>query len=199
MVDSNRLAQHLSTRVRRVLTEPQSPGASVAAVLRFSGQEPEILLLKRAENPRDPWSGNVAFPGGRRDPEDPDTLATAVRETLEESGLDLRSHGRHLGPLDDLHAIARGKRTGLVISPHVFELHTQAEPSLQAEEIAAYRWAPIRPLLRGEQQTSFPYSHEGNIYQLPAYDVQGWVVWGLTFQMLQMLFDEIRLLPEGGG
>ena len=197
MVEPSVLARHLSARPRRSLGDPASPRAAVAAVLRFPSSGPEVLLLKRADNPRDPWSGNVAFPGGRRDPEDPDDLATALRETREESGIDLLRHGRHLGPLDDLHAMARGKRTGLVIAPHVFELHTDEEPRLQATEIAAYRWAPVGPLLRGEQRTSHPYRHEGQLYHLPAYDVEGWIVWGLTFQMLQMLFDEIRATHGG--
>lgn len=195
-LDPERLAHRLSSRSRRVLSSPESPGASVAAVLRTSSEGPQILLLKRTENPKDPWSGNVALPGGRRDPEDQDTFATAVRETLEESGLDLCTCGQHLGPLDDLQAIARGRYTSLVISPHVFQLHTTTELHLQSEEIAAYRWAPIRPMISGELRTHYPYSYQGNLLQLPAYDVDGWIVWGLTFQMLQMLFDEIQGLSS---
>jgi 8-oxo-dGTP pyrophosphatase MutT (NUDIX family) len=192
MTDLGALSVRLSARPRRALDDQATHRASVAAVLRRSPDGVEILLLKRAENPADPWSGNVAFPGGRRDPEDADSLATALRETLEESGLDLLRHGRHLGPLDDLPAIARGRRTGMVISPHVFELHTDVEPRLQVSEIAAYRWTPVAPLLRGERRTSHPYRHEGQLLHLPAYDVDGWIVWGLTFQMLQMLFEEMR-------
>jgi len=196
MIALDPLARHLSARPRRSLGDHQSPRAAVAAVLRGTDQGPEVLLLRRAENPRDPWSGNIALPGGRRDPGDPDTLATALRETLEESGLDLSSHGRHLGPLDDLPAIAKGRHTGLVISPHVFELHTEAPLTLDSSEIAAYRWAPLRPLLDGQRRTTIDYNHEGQILHLPAYDVEGWVVWGLTYQMLQMLFDEIRALSR---
>jgi 8-oxo-dGTP pyrophosphatase MutT (NUDIX family) len=192
MVNFTRLSARLAGRTRRTLHEPGGARAAVAAVLREAPAGPELLLLKRAENPRDPWSGNVALPGGRQDPEDPDDLATALRETLEESGLDLRQDGQHLGTLDDLHAIARGRRTGLVITPQVFALHTPRDLQLQEREIAAYRWAPLLPLLQGQHRTSHPYQHEGAVYHLPAYDVEGWVVWGLTFQMLQMLLDELR-------
>lgn len=186
------LAARLSARPRLALGEETSPRAAVAAVLREAPAGHEILFLRRADDPRDPWSGHVAFPGGRRDADDADLLATALRETLEEIGLDLSSHGRLLGPLDDLHAVARARRTGLVISPFVFALHREPPFSL-SDEIAAYRWSPLEPLLRGESRTSFAYEHEGNRYDLPAVDAQGWVVWGLTHQMLQMLMTEIRL------
>ncbi|MCS6900179.1 MAG: CoA pyrophosphatase [Myxococcales bacterium] len=192
MIDLGALSLRLTSRPRRTLNEQATHRASVAAILRCSLEGPEILLLKRAENPLDPWSGNVAFPGGRREPEDADSLATALRETLEESGLDLHRYGRYLGPLDDLPAVARGRRTGMIISPHVFELLTDEEPKLQVSEIAAYRWAPIAPLLRGEQRTQYPYRHEGQLLHLPAYDLDGWLVWGLTFHMLQMLLEELR-------
>lgn len=196
MVALDPLARHLSSRPRRSLGDASSPRAAVAAILRAGATGPEVLLLRRAEHPRDPWSGHVAFPGGRSDPEDADTLATALRETREESGLDLARDARHLGSLDDVPAIARGRHTGLIISPHVFELHTAATLALNAGEISDHRWAPVGPMLGGQQRSSFPYNHEGNLLHLPAYDVDGWVVWGLTFQMLQMLFDEIRALPS---
>ena len=61
--------------------------ASVAIVLR----ENEILLIKRAHNPRDRWSGHIGFPGGKSKP-DEDRKTTAERETLEEIGIDLSSN-----------------------------------------------------------------------------------------------------------
>ena len=64
----------------------------------------------------------MAFPGGREDPGDVDLLSTAVRETLEELALDLNYHARLIGRLDDLPAVARGRRTGMSIAPFVFEL-----------------------------------------------------------------------------
>lgn len=165
--------------------------AAVAAVLR-GASEPEVLLIRRAEHPDDPWSGHMAFPGGRHDPTDRDLLHTAVRETLEEVGLDLPSRGRLLGRLDDIPALARGRRTGMAIAPFVFEL-VDREPDLRPNcEVQEILWAPLGPLMRGEASTTIAYSHEGGTLHLPAFDVQGRIVWGLTYQMLQHLFAVLR-------
>jgi 8-oxo-dGTP pyrophosphatase MutT (NUDIX family) len=166
--------------------------AAVAAVLRQVGEdEPEILLIRRAEHPEDPWSGHMAFPGGRHDPTDRDLLHTAVRETDEELGLALDRHARLLGRLEDIPAVARGRRTGLIISPFVFEL--VGEPDLVPNhEVAEALWAPLGPMLRGEIATVRPYEHEGQRYEMPAFDVEGRVVWGLTYHMLGRLLDLLR-------
>ena len=84
-------------------TEGAMRYAAIALVLRPSTVgEPELLMIKRAEFERDPWSGHVACPGGRMDPTDPDLEFTAVRETREETGIDLARDGRVLGTLDDI-------------------------------------------------------------------------------------------------
>lgn len=170
--------------------------AAVAAILRQA--EPvdgaEILLIRRAEHPRDPWSGHMAFPGGRKDPADPSLLHTAARETAEEVGIDLHRQAELVGQLDDLPAIARGRPVGLVITPFVFALVETPVLVMDAGEVAEALWAPLGPLLRGEAHTTRPYDHEGQRFLLPAFDVRGRVVWGLTYEMLQSFF---RLLREG--
>ncbi|MGI9075932.1 MAG: NUDIX hydrolase, partial [Gemmatimonadaceae bacterium] len=77
--------------------------ASVAVVLRLGDDAAlELLLIKRAEFAGDPWSGHVALPGGRREDTDKSATATAIRETLEETAIDLVRHGRLIGALDEL-------------------------------------------------------------------------------------------------
>jgi 8-oxo-dGTP pyrophosphatase MutT (NUDIX family) len=94
---------------------------SAPASLNSSPNSTEVLYIKRSANPHDPWSGNVAFPGGRRDPKDADDLATAVRETREEIGLDLTADYLYLGRLSDRSVTARGAtRQGFVVCPFVF-------------------------------------------------------------------------------
>src|SRR5919197_5751726 len=113
---------------RRALREHRAhaadaPGASPAAValVLIEGREGlEALFIHRAERTGDPWSGQVALPGGRHEPSDPDLLATAIRETLEETGVDL-SRAERLGTLDDLHP-RTPTLPAVVVRPFVFAL-----------------------------------------------------------------------------
>jgi len=116
--------------------------AAVAAILRPGPSSAEVLFIRRAEHPGDPWSGHMAFPGGRQDPGDVALLDTARRETLEEIGLDL-SRAELLGRLDDLQAVARGVHTDLLIRPFVFAL--EGEPPLPSGPCSGARWTPCGP------------------------------------------------------
>jgi 8-oxo-dGTP pyrophosphatase MutT (NUDIX family) len=166
--------------------------AAVAAVVRGGSRGPEVLLIRRAERARDPWSGHMAFPGGREDPGDPSLYHTAVRETLEEVALDLERHGRLLGPLAPLPAVARGRNVGITIAPFVFELLADTPLVISPKEVTETIWAPLDPLLRGEHRTSVPYEVGGQTIALPAFDVQGRIVWGLTYRMLDGLLSLLR-------
>lgn len=190
--DLARIRAALERREARPLSDPGSDlRAAVATILREQA-EPEVLLIRRADHPHDPWSGHMAFPGGRHDPGDTDLLHTATRETLEEVGLDLGAQGRLIGTLDEIPAIARGRRVGMAITPFVFELadaEAVLRPNYEVQEVV---WAPIGPLLRGEANTTKPYTMDGETWHLPAFDVGGRTVWGLTYQMLQLLFSVLR-------
>ena len=162
--------------------------AAVAMLLRETGAGPEVFFIRRAEHPRDPWSGHMAFPGGRHQSEDASLLETAMRETREEVGFDLAIGADHIGQLDDLQAIARGKPQETVIRPFVFEVHREAPLQVDNREVAEALWTPLLPLYRGEVDTVRPYEWHGTHVDFPAYDVDGRVVWGLTYQMLRSFF-----------
>jgi 8-oxo-dGTP pyrophosphatase MutT (NUDIX family) len=94
----------------------------VALVLREGrAQGAEILFIERAEKEGDPWSGHMAFPGGRVDSSGESPEQAAVRETLEEVGLSLAG-GERLGRLDDLEGRHAGRASGMVISAFVYHL-----------------------------------------------------------------------------
>ena len=107
--------------------------------------------MKRASRTGDPWSGNVAFPGGHRASTDADDAAAAVRECREEVGLDLddSSSFQLLGRLDDRAVYARGRRRNdFVLCPFVYVQTTPITPrlTLQASEVAGVRWVPVADL-----------------------------------------------------
>jgi len=165
--------------------------AAVAAILRPRGDEAEVLLIRRALQANDPWSGHMAFPGGRMDPTDPDLLATAIRETAEEVGLQLDAGAHLVGRLDDLPAIARGRPVGLVIAPFVFAVEGDMPLQPNLQEVEELVWAPLSPFYRGERNVAHPYELEGRKISLPGYDVEGRTVWGLTHRMLESLFETL--------
>jgi 8-oxo-dGTP pyrophosphatase MutT (NUDIX family) len=171
--------------------------AAVAAVLRpmvgLSGDlqplETEVLLIRRAERQGDPWSGQMAFPGGHMDTRDPDILATAMRETQEEVGLDLSQH-ELIGALDEHAATYQGVFTGMVIAPFVFALKHDVE--LQPNhEVASVIWAPLGQMARGELNVQHQLSRNGETMHFPGFGIGPHVVWGLTHRMLQSLFESL--------
>jgi 8-oxo-dGTP pyrophosphatase MutT (NUDIX family) len=164
-----------------------TPRAAVATVLRQRARGPEVLLIRRAEHPDDPWSGHMAFPGGRHDPRDPSLEHTAVRETIEEVGLDLGAHGQLIARLDDVPT----HKTGLVVRPFLWAV--ESPPGLTPNhEVAEVHWVDLGSLLRGERDTTFELEWKGATHRFPAYQVADRVVWGLTYRMLQIFFGHLR-------
>jgi len=172
----------------QIVTDLPKRRAAVAIALCEGSGELQVLFIERASREGDPWSGHMAFPGGRQDADDATLLDTAMRETREEVGLDLSLEAEHIGQLDDLQAIARGKPQDTVIRPFVFEVHRESPIEVDETEVAEAFWTPLLPLYRGEADTVRPYQWQGTQIDFPAYDVGGRLVWGLTYQMLQSFF-----------
>jgi 8-oxo-dGTP pyrophosphatase MutT (NUDIX family) len=162
--------------------------AAVAAVLRPGEDGAEFLFIHRAEDPRDPWSGHMAFPGGRVESKDADPLAAALRETREEVGLDLPSVAEQIGRLSDVAAIGRGRPMNMVINPFVFA--TSSVPSLTPNhEVAAVLWVPASFLADHRNRESMEYQRAGLSLELPCYRYQDRLIWGLTLGMVDELFS----------
>jgi 8-oxo-dGTP pyrophosphatase MutT (NUDIX family) len=185
----------LANRPPKPLPVAVSRRAAVAAVLREAGPDLELLFIRRAEDPRDRWSGQMAFPGGRSEPGDSDLVATAVRETTEEIGLDLNAQGELLGGLDEVHAIALGRPVDLSITPFVFRLQGKAHLTLSAE-VTSLHWLPLDDLLGERHLSTFEFVHDGIPLRLPCLHVGDVVIWGLTFRMFSSLRDVLNHRPE---
>ena len=154
--------------------------ASVAVIIR-NAEEPDVLLIKRAESVGDPWSGQIAFPGGKYQEGDGSLRRTAVREALEEVGIDLADaellgyygpFGTHTGTLD--------------VYPVVFLVKSGADITLNGE-VASCKWVPLRRLSDEGARTRFRAVRDGEPRDVPALRVDDYVVWGLTQRMLSTL------------
>jgi len=174
---------------------PEERKAAVAAILREAAAGAELLFIHRAEHPHDPWSGHMAFPGGRVDAGDPDPLAAAVRETREELALDLGRDATLLGTLPEVHTHLRQGPAAMLVVPFVFEV--RGEPALVPNhEVQEAVWVPLGFLLDRGNRGDFLWNGRGFPLLMPCYRYQGRLIWGLTLHMLDPLLDA---LAEPGG
>lgn len=173
--------------------------ASVAMVLRerAPGRLPELLMIRRAEHEGDPWSGHMAFPGGRREDEDPDLRQTAIRETLEELALDLSSAAL-LGQLRPVVTPSRAVRLPRM-RVHAYTFGLREVPPMQPNgEVASVHWFGLERLLADEGRATFPYSWSGEKLRLPCIRLDGCFIWGMSLRMIDDLLERLRAagLPE---
>ena len=160
--------------------------AAVAAVIRMVNGELQLLFIKRAEVAHDPWSGHVAFPGGRREPQDGSLLDTAVRETCEELSLDL-ARGEVIGRLDDISPRTR-TLPAIVVRPYV-AVTTPDVTLVPSREVAATFWVPISKLRDPSAQDEHHVIVNGVKSSFAAYRFEQHYVWGLTERIVRQLLS----------
>jgi 8-oxo-dGTP pyrophosphatase MutT (NUDIX family) len=188
-----RIEAALAARPPARVTEPVAARAAVALILREGRGGLEILLIRRADHPRDPWSGQMAFPGGRAEPEE-DLKETAIRETAEEIGVDLGTGADCLGVLDEVQAMARMRPVSLTILPFVFRLRGPVEP-VPGGEVRSVHWLPLDDLLAAERRSVMEYVDQGATLQFPCLRVEDLVIWGLTYRMFVGFQERAEGLP----
>lgn len=164
--------------------------AAVLLALRLGEHgDPELLMIKRAEAERDPWSGHVACPGGRMEPGDHDLQQTAIRETWEETGIDVGRDGEILGTLDDVYP-----RTPvlppIVVRPFVgvvrADVHIVASP-----EVAEAFWVPIPALRERAAWGTGLVMVRGSEEERSVFRHGGYTVWGLTERVLRQFLERL--------
>jgi 8-oxo-dGTP pyrophosphatase MutT (NUDIX family) len=149
-------------------------------------------MIRRSEHPEDPWSGHMAFPGGRKDPGDTDSLGTAIRETQEEIGLTL-SRAQCLGALAPVWTPPGVGDGSMVIEAFVF-WQDEAIATKANNEVAGVFHFPLSLLRAGEGRGRFDYDHKGTLLKLDRIDQQGCRIWGLSLRVLDDLIQRLAAL-----
>ena len=163
--------------------------AAVCVVLGGPDAAPALCFIKRSERPDDPWSGQMAFPGGRVARTDATPRAAGVRETAEEVGLDLK-RCRYLGALPPMPITRRGRPHLGWLQPFV-HLCSPELPALrpQPSEVAVALWIPLTHLTDPNQRTSVEIADGTRRLVFPGIGYDGEVIWGLTYRVLGSLLD----------
>ena len=171
------------SEVLKPVSEAHDAGAAVALLLKHTNQGIKALFVKRAENPADPWSGQMALPGGKRDSMDQSLKDTIVRETLEETNINLLHRCRFLGVMGTLES---GIRPELKILPFVILL--EHEPSIKLNvELKYFVWISPEELIRNRGIVKFSFG------EFPAYVVGSNVIWGLTYNIFEDFIHRLDL------
>ncbi|MGZ3500444.1 MAG: NUDIX hydrolase [Gemmatimonadaceae bacterium] len=160
--------------------------AAVALIFRLGENDLlELLFIKRAVYEGDPWSGQIAFPGGRVEPRDASLEETAIRETREETGIDLTSEGMIVGRLDDLRP-RTVRLPAIMVRPFV-SLLDRSEPLVLSPEVALSFWLPFAALARVEAWHEDIVSARGIQINARVFHHEQHVIWGMTERILAQL------------
>ena len=166
--------------------------AAVCMLLR-ERNEAEVLLIQRAFYDDDPWSGQMAFPGGMREPDDANSRVAAEREALEEISVDLSRH-TYVGRLDDQQGRHAGHPLGLVVSAHVYEISgdIELEPN---HEVADVVWTPLSMLFDEARATEVRHPRAPD-QLFPGIVINAdkqQILWGLTRRFLEAFFQHFNI------
>ena len=176
------LRHRISERAPRLLDTPHD--AAVAAVLCPDDGDVQLLYIERMRATGDPWSGHIAFPGGRVEPSDASLRETAERETREEIGLRLGDE-HYLGRLDDL----QGTSLPVQVAAFVYAVGDRSELAPNGEVHRAF-WHSLHSLCDPDRQRLHMAQHRGIARPMPAIDVLGPnnpLLWGITYRFTAQL------------
>ena len=162
--------------------ESMKEAEAAVAMVRASGPEESVLLMRRTERADDSWSGHWSFPGGRRDPTDPDLLHTALRELEEECGVRLTPG--HLEAELPLRWARRRAGAHVPVTPFLFHVDWELAAVPDEREAAEVAWIPLSLLRdrRNHRMLSVPGLPPEALY--PAVALPGAPLWGFTYRLI---------------
>ncbi|MGI9018302.1 MAG: NUDIX hydrolase [Euzebya sp.] len=170
-VDVSALVERVATYTPRARPDCW---AATALILTDTPAGPEVLLIRRVTRDGDRWSGDMALPGGKADPGDLSVAATAAREALEETQVQVSAA---VGRLDDIEGRPLTHRVATV----VFTAEGRPEPIPEPLEVAEAVWLPVAALADPANRTWHRY---GGVVPFPAITVGEYMIWGLTHRIL---------------
>jgi len=158
-------------------------GGAVGGAGDPAGDAAEVLFIKRAERAGDPWSGHLAFPGGRAEKRDATLVDLAMREAAEEVGIDARKGGRLLGRLPTLRPLSV-RIPSVTVTPFVALAPPGAVPRPQAEEVEEAFWMPLGTLRRSGRSATVKWEGNDGAREFPAFPSPMGPIWGITERIL---------------
>ncbi len=174
----------------RVNDPPAERRAAVAMILIGTPQAKELLFIRRANYQGDPWSGDVAFPGGGIETQDADSRATAERETSEEIGLVLANEA-YLGTLGSIN----GAYLPVNIACHLYQLTERPQLELNNEVLETF-YIPLAVLLEPGRNRESNFAYRGTQHTHPIVDLEGYCerfLWGISYRLLQKFFSTLGI------
>ncbi len=161
--------------------ERERRNAAVAMIFSMHTGELTLCFGKRAAYEGDPWSGDMAFPGGKAEKEDRTFHDVARRETFEETGIVIgRNH--LIGALKPLTTYGSATRPALTVCPVIYGLTEPPAPFNINSELDEAFWIPVTHLWEPNHLTALTYTRNGDVY--PGIDYRGRIIWGFTLRML---------------
>jgi len=179
------LVRSLARQQEPFPSDAKKARGAVVVLLREEADDLWLLMIRRRENPRDPWSGQMAFPGGHADSRDPTLFQTAAREALEEVGIDVREH-RFLGCLRNV----QPKNAPMVVSPFIFLLTKEVHPTT-TREAREVLWVPMSFLLDSKNVTSIMVPIDDKEMVMGCYRFSDHIIWGMSFRIIREIVSMI--------
>jgi 8-oxo-dGTP pyrophosphatase MutT (NUDIX family) len=162
--------------------EPYKEAAVALVLVPRASDDADLLLIRRATREGDPWSGQIGLPGGGVSPVDRSLEAAAIRETLEEVGLDLDATGFVVGTLDELRP-----RTPvlppIIVRPIVAVIDV-VPPLTLSDEVAEARWVRLGEIFRLDGRVRTEVVARNFRMHVEAYQVADFTIWGMTERIL---------------
>jgi len=185
------IAPRLASYEPKLLNLANNRHAAVAMILRPRGGGLEVLFIERSHNQADPWSGQMAFPGGIVDPTDAGPRRAAERETLEEVGVDL-TESVFMGRLDDMQGRHRAHMKGIVVSGFVY-LEERGCDTTPNHEVADIIWEPMGTFTDPAcfRLVEYPQASGQRFAGIRVGHSEHQTVWGLTRRFLISFFETV--------